>query len=557
LPDGTPRSPELPGELLAAALVGTARRPWTGPAVRVGDRDLTIGASPVSATASGPAPEGASEPAGTLLTAAAVALTYRRAAATPTAGLSPVPAAPAEVLRPVPPAAAARLHRVLGGAAVPGGVQEHQDLLRVWLRAAAAFGGVAPPGPLPALLDVGRRDIGLRPVLAQVTGRRGQWLAAQRADWRYLLDEAPASAHAAEPAAADGAATTGSEAWETGSGGERLAHLLRLRRTDPAAGRELLAGTFTGESADDRARFVAALATGLSEADDGFLDGVLDDRRKPVRDAALALLRRLPGSGLGRRMTARATACVQLDRRLLGRDRLVVDPPQEADAALHRDGVPAKPPKGAGVRAWLLEEIVAATPLGTWTSGLGRPPAAILKLADGDDWQIPLVRGWARAAIAQHDGAWATALVVLAEHADVQLRTGRDRAGVLPEPLQWDLHLLLPPDELARLAAEALRQGSRRADRFLVIQHGGCWSDELGAAVLENIAHRARRERHPWELAELCRSAARGMPATQAPAARRLAHQLTGQGVDAALLRPVADLAATLTFRSELHQEFS
>jgi hypothetical protein len=75
--------------------------------------------------------------------------------------------------------------------------------------------------------------------------------------------------------------------------------------------------------------------------------------------------------------------------------------------------------------------------------------------------------------------------------------------------------------------------------------------------VLENIAHRVRKERHPWELAQLCRSAARGMPYTWAAAVRSLADQLTDQGVEAALLRPVTDLAATLTFRFDLHQEFA
>nr|BFE69341.1 hypothetical protein GCM10020092_026420 [Actinoplanes digitatis] len=110
-----------------------------------------------------------------------------------------------------------------------------------------------------------------------------------RADWRWLRDEAPGAATPSDP-----------QVWETGTGGERLAHLTRLRGTDPAAALALLESTWQTETPEDRTRFVDAIGTGLSLADDAFLDRALDDRRKGVREAALDLLRRLPGSSLGR-----------------------------------------------------------------------------------------------------------------------------------------------------------------------------------------------------------------------------------------------------------------
>src|SRR5690242_19395399 len=64
---GPPRPPELPPDLLAAALVGTARRPWTAGSVTVGGRTVTV-------------PDGTAVPPGgpaALLEAAAVALVYR------------------------------------------------------------------------------------------------------------------------------------------------------------------------------------------------------------------------------------------------------------------------------------------------------------------------------------------------------------------------------------------------------------------------------------------------------------------------------------------------
>ena len=497
VPDpSAPRTPELPPEMLTAALVGTARRPWTAPLP--------------------------------LLDSAAVALTSRRAGVTPATGRIPVPQAPAEPSPPLPAAAGARLRRILSDG-VPGGSQVAQEILAQWLAVAAARGGHVPPATLPALLDAGRRNAIIRPPVAQLAGRRGHWLAAMRADWRWLHDEPSPGGPAGETSRGPWAGR-----WETGTAGERLGHLLALRRTEPARGRALVESTWASESSEDRVRFVTALGTGLALGDDAFLDSVLDDRRKEVREAALELLRRLPGSSLGKRMADRARAAVRLDRRG-GGDRLVVTPPGELTAELRRDGVAATPARGAGVSAWLLEEIVADAPLGTWFE-----PAAMLRLARGNDWESPLLHGWAKAAIAQNEPPWATTLL-------------GEASAALRESVRWDLHLVLPPDELARLAADALRREDGMAHRLLSI-HPGQWPDELAVVVLETIAHRARTDRHSWQLSELCRAAAIAMPPAYADLVGRLAVQLD-QAADQSRVRPVAELARILTFRQEMFDE--
>jgi hypothetical protein len=502
------RQPELPADLLAAALVGTARRPWTAETVHIGERTLTT--------------------APTLLEAAATALTYRRAGITSVSGHPPVEAAPAESDPPLPAAAGARLLRLLTDGGIPGGAQQAQELLAQWLTAAAVHGGHVPPEALPALLDAGRRNGAIRPALGRVAGHRGTWLAGMRTDWRWLRDEAPGAGSAGDP-----------EVWETGTAGERLAYLSRLRGTDPAAALALVQSTWKAEAPEDRARFVAALDTGLSTADDAFLDEVLDDRRKEVREAALELLQRLPGSALGRRMAVRAHRAVRLT------DRLEVSPPAELTPELRRDGVAAQPARGTGVHAWLLEEVVAGTPLESWTTAFRRDPAAVVELARDHDWEIPLLHGWAKAAIAQADSAWATALV---------FHDAGEGAAKLREAVRWDLHLLLPPGDLARIAADFLRREDHHAHRLLAV-HPGAWPDELAVAVVETIAHRARTDRHSWQLAELCRASALAMPPRYAVHVAALAEQLDQQPGDQSRVRPVADLARTLDFRYEMELE--
>ncbi|MEV6595815.1 SWIM zinc finger family protein [Actinoplanes sp. NPDC051346] len=518
VPDGGARhSPELPPGLLAAALVGTSRRPFTATSVDVGDHGIGLG------------------PGCSLLEAAATALVYRRAGTTPSTSHPPVEPAPAETGPPVPSAAGARLLRLLSDGGAPGGAQQAQELLAQWLVAAATHGGHVPPEALPALLDAGRRNSVVRPTIGRVAGERGRWLADLRPEWRWLRDEAPGAAVADDPAI-----------WETGTGGERLAHLTRLRGTDPAAGLALLRGTWRGETPEDRARFVAALCAGLSLADDEFLEAALDDRRKEVREAALELLRRLPGANLGKRMATRALAAVTLERRALGRDRVAVTPPAELTDELRRDGVAAQPARGNGVRAWLLEEVVAGTPLATWTTAFGRGPSAVVDLARGNDWEAALLHGWAKAAITQADSDWASALV---------RNDSRESAAGLREAVRWDLHLLLPPADLARIAADFLRREDHLAHRLLAV-HPGAWPDELAVAVIETIAHRARTDRHSWQLAELCRAAATAMPPAYATHVAQLTTRLDQDSADPSRIRPVADLARTLTFRHEMLMEF-
>jgi len=518
MPDGSAsRSPELPPGLLAAALVGTARRPWSASTVAVGDRSLAVGAGT------------------SLLEAAATALVYRRAGTTPATGHAPVVPSPAETERPLPAAAGARLLRLLTDGGAPGGTQQIQELLAQWLAAAASHGGHVPPESLPALLDAGRRNTVIRPSIGKVAGHRGAWLAAMRPDWAWVRDQAPGTAVPDDPAI-----------WETGTSGERLAHLTRLRGTDPAAGLALVRSTWSTEAPEDRARFLGALRTGLSPADDEFLDTALDDRRKEVREAALDLLQRLPGSALGRRMAERATAAVRLERRTFGRDRLVITPPAELTAELRRDGVAAQPARGTGVQAWLLEEVIAGTPLPAWTAAFGRDAAAVVDLARGNDWETPLLHGWAKAAIVQGDSAWASALV---------RNDARENTAGLREAVRWDLHLLLPPADLARIAADFLRREDHLAHRLLAV-HPGAWPDELAVAVIETIAHRARTDRHSWQLAELCRAAALAMPPAYASHVSKLAAQLDHDSADPSRVRPVADLARILTFRHEMLQEF-
>ncbi|HEX2048532.1 MAG TPA: DUF5691 domain-containing protein [Acidimicrobiales bacterium] len=410
-------------ELVASALVGTARRP---PALPAADPESPLGQ--VLAAVDPDDHEGA------ILTAGGVLGLYRQAGARPPADTGPaLPVCPPERRFLCSRAAAARLDAILDG--------RFRVVLGEWLDLAAAAERLVPPDRLPALLDAATTSAGLRGRVTAVVGERGRWLAGLNPAWAW----------------ATGAADD-TTAWATGSAAARRLLLGRLRATDPAAARELLASTWATETPEDRAAFVGLLATGLSMDDEPFLEAALDDRRKEVRQAAAHLLWRLPDSRLAARMAERARPLVETSSL-----------PAEVDAGMARDGVVAKPPPGTGRRAWWLQQLVAATPLRTWSG-----PSLV---ARGD----PVLRAaWATAAARQGNEEWARALLDLDD---------------VHEPALLDA---VAPERAREVATgRVTRLGLTPAVLDLLDHVPQPWGPELSGAVVDRLGeavHRPRRD---------------------------------------------------------------
>jgi len=356
------------------------------------------------------------DPAAVLLDRAALLAAARRAGRRPDRA-EPLPVCEPDPRPAVSPAATIRLARMLGG--------EYPDLLTEWLTAAVARGLRLPPQLLPALLDRTRRarpaDPGLPRLLAEAGGPRARWLAGLNPDWEHAVEEP----------------STDDMAWRLGAARQRRGYLASLLARDPSAARALISGGWDAAGGADRVMFLTVLADALGPADEPLLEAALDDRAQDVRRWAAYLLARLPGSALGQRMAERALGYVRMEHAEQG-SRLSVEPPRRPDAGLQRDGMagdPAPTRTPSESRAHILLEVLARTPLTTWTEGFGLRPAEVVALPSGG-WAPVMFAGWSRAAIAQGDRDWIGALL---SHA---------LAGL--------------PGTAAE--AEALRQLARRAD---------------------------------------------------------------------------------------------
>jgi hypothetical protein len=444
-----------------AALLGTDRTPLAVPS-----SDDALGSASAMLT------RDQDDSAASLLRIASAASVYRRCGWIPRRSEEPPPAAcPPDIRPPAPATAGALLRRILQG--------EHEPLLATWLSHATRHGVRAPADTLCDLLELGRREPALRSMILAAGGTRATWLAAANPDWSY--------ASAGE--SADSLVTT----WETGAGPARLVALQQLRALDAERARAMLESSWAQESPAERGGFVAALARGLSPADEPFLERALDDRRKEVRQGAAGLLARLPTSALVARMTVRAREHMSLGKTgLLKRVRMDITLPAAADDALVRDGVEPKPPPGTGIgeRAWWLGQIIAAVPPSSWTSAWSMEPVTLLRVAEGHEWREPLVAGWLIATERHRDAAWADALWE-------NERIARVGAGWRAPSPEHVFTTVLPSDRVDGALRRSIGAGrdtlrSNHAVLNAILEWPHEWSDALARAVALRLQQYAR-----------------------------------------------------------------
>lgn len=255
-----------------------------------------------------------------------------------------------------------------------------------------------PPHLLPRALMLGQKSPALRPALAPVLGQRGRWLAQFNPAWFYAIadpDQAPDMT-----------------LWDHGTLEQRGQLLGRLRTTDPDAARRLLQEGFAEFDSRERTSLLAHTRIGLGAADEDFLEALLQDRSKEVRQLAASLLACLPASRYQARMAGRMTACLGQARKLF-RQVLALDAPAQFGQDWKNDALEANRVKSEslGERAWWLYQIARALPLAWWPAQTGLSPAMLTKWAMDTDWSEALFRAWGEALMRQPDAEWATAFL--------------------------------------------------------------------------------------------------------------------------------------------------
>lgn len=385
-----------------------------------------------------------------LLTRAVVTGMQSRAGWRPGTCSGALPACPPDPRPAASTAAMSTLARLLGA--------PDQGLIEEWATLAQARGVRVGDSGVPLLLNWWSRQPHKSEAVFVVAGSRGEWLASLNPAWRKPV------AGAAIPPNAD-------EIWQTGRTSERLSVLATVRRDDPARAHEMIKSTWGADGADERRRFVEAMVVNLSLADEEFLEAALDDKSKLVKRAAAAVLGRLSGSRLRRRMNERTRAMIVVEKEKKGLLRktsvkVTLNPPQEYSKEWERDGVEEAAPQGTGKRAFWMREIMSGADLSVWTEATGLDPEGVLEAIKDDDFAKQAVAALGTAARLTADAAWSLTLARAALK-----RKGDPGYGLAP---LWN----------------NLPDGEREAVLFEIVAHG-----EMPAADQWSMA---ATNQHPW-----------------------------------------------------------
>ncbi|MDX2232646.1 MAG: DUF5691 domain-containing protein [Leptolyngbyaceae cyanobacterium bins.349] len=506
--------------IATAALIGTTRQPFQPPPTsgQLGYILSQLQAKP---------PETA-----LLLAAATVALHQRVGWLPPTVAPASASPCPAADLPRCSPRASRCLQQILQG--------PYPQLLPEWLHLAAIAQQRVPEMHLPALLDKGRQTRQLRPAIVPVLGQRGRWLAAQNPDWSYAV-----------------ALTTDTD-WETGTTAARLLALQELRSHQPDLARELLQATWSQEAASDRAKFLETLQTGLSLADEPFLEQALGDRSKEVRRVAADLLASLPDSRLCQHVAVALSPYLSLKRQ--PDLSLQVQLPDHFDPTWTQLGIDQKPitvvNTRLGEKAWWLLQMIGSTPLQTWSDRWQLSSAEIIELTRSHEWQLALLGGWALAAKRQHHDAWLAAIfkVYFVGHASFH---DASLIGISIEDLFKALSHNQQDQLLVHLLRIALKKINDSLTIWLLRYSGQQWSVDLAHLVLEQLEqhlnHTKTFSNSDWELRSALKEFAQFIPASFTSEVIELRSRLN---VEHSWMQSMDELLMTLQFRQEMTQAF-
>jgi len=367
----------------------------------------------------------------------------------------------------------------------------YRSLLDEWLLLVVRSGRRIPEEFLPDLLYLAR-DQSLRPFVQPLLSERGQWLIRQNPEWQYALQ------------------TSDESLWETGTRNERIGLLQTLREQNPTRALELMQSTWAQETAEDRAVFTTILKTGLSMADEPFLESLLNDKRREVRLMAAYLLSCMPESQLVRRMVERLKPLVQFKKTLM-REQLEIELPAACDDSMMRDGIRQKPPSWIGQRAWWLLQIISCVPPQYWCEQFHHTPEQWLYAIHKHEHEEAVLEGWIIAAGRFRDTAWSVTLLERKVLATMETHFSTE--------VSWEA--AIPPDELDALLTRVLSNEiktfrSGRPVFRLLCRHHNPWSMELSRLFMQAMCRLVENPRmnssYDWAIAQQMREFARFVP---------------------------------------------
>lgn len=158
--------------------------------------------------------------------------------------------------------------------------EENIPLLNFWLTHCNNKQQIVTAAFIPILFSLAVNNKILQTFVSNCCGNRGFWLASFNPEWNF------------------GSTDTPENIWQTGSLEQRKIVLQQVRETEPAAGLQWLQQTWQQEDAAVRAAFLDILRSTVNEGDIPFLESLVSDKSKKVKEIANELLRSIAASSI-------------------------------------------------------------------------------------------------------------------------------------------------------------------------------------------------------------------------------------------------------------------
>ncbi|PSL45516.1 hypothetical protein CLV51_104221 [Chitinophaga niastensis] len=316
-----------------------------------------------------------------LLQLAAVMYNYRQSGAQPeTATVTPIAVCAAETKAYCTPQAIQVLHQVLE--------TDSQQLLQQWLEYCIAANLLIPLVLLPGMLEKAYRNKSLRTMIAAVSGQRGEWLGQLNTDWNFSI-----------------VAESIEEPWQNGTTAQRFEALQELRSTDPVMALNWLQETWPKENAAVKKELIAALSINISITDADWLETLLSEKSKQVKEAAIYLLKKITGSTLHENYRQVLVSAIQLHNNTV----TCVFPEKIADEIFASGIEKLSSSKAITDEAYILDQLIRSVHPAVWEKHFNRSPKEVLALFAQQPVLNPFIPALVNAILWFHDSQWALA----------------------------------------------------------------------------------------------------------------------------------------------------
>ncbi|MEB3215259.1 MAG: DUF5691 domain-containing protein [Nostocales cyanobacterium 94392] len=356
---------------------------------------------------------------------------------------------------------------------------EYSAFLPEWLKMTAKVEKIVSPKYLPELLGLGKRQHDLRKDILPVLGKRGIWLAAQNPQWNYVIGENTA------------------KIWKSGSLEAKKNLLKQLRQSEAAKGREQLQHIWSKEKAQERASLLEVLEIALSIEDEAFLEEVLEDKSKLVRDVAARLLAQIPESKLVQRMIKRVLPLLNLHN-----SNIEVTLPNKCTFDMIKDGIDeSKYIPSLGEKASLLLQMLAYVPPKIWSDDWKKTPEELIKIVENHKWEKLFLEAWGTATIRSKDTVWAESLLKVNAKIYQKLSNTDDLIQRLLNILSYSQVQNLILDVLQRFPNIPFNSANPAFP--LLINTPYMWDEKISQAVISSIKNYLESNHHVnnWQFA--------------------------------------------------------